>query len=375
MKKLILLFVTCFTVNLAFCQFTAIPDPNFEAFLEANGMGDGIPNNGQVLTANIETVTVLDLPSAAGISDLTGIEDFLAVEFLDCSFNLLTNINLSQNLALKTFGCVNNQLTALDLSNNTQLEWVSCQGNQLTSLLLNSANLEVIECFENGITSLDISQAAALTFLDCNLNQIPSLDISQNTNLIQLICWSNSLTSLDTTNNKQLTYLNCSHNNIGGLDLSPNINLTGFLGAFISELIFLDVRNGNNANMGNVNVTGTDDLQCIFVDDASASYLDDWMIDPFTTFVNNEAECNALSVPSFNEYKLVIYPNPAHEFIIVSLRSSADYTITAANGSLFKKGQLKEGLNKISMADLSTGLYFIRVTSENGIATKKIIKR
>jgi Secretion system C-terminal sorting domain len=374
MKKLILLFVTYFTMNLVYCQFTAIPDPNFEAFLEANGMGDGIPNNGQVLTSNIENVTVLDLPSAVGISDLTGIEDFLAVEFLDCSFNLLTNINLSQNLALKTFGCVNNQLIALDLSNNTQLEWVSCQGNQLTSLLLNSANLTVIECFDNGITSLDISQAVALTFLDCNLNQIPSLDTSQNTNLIQLVCWSNSLTSLNTSNNVQLTYLNCGRTNIDSLDLSSNSNLTNLVAPLIEELTFLDLRNGNNASMS-VSAWGTDDLRCIFVDDAGASYLDDWMIDPFTTFVNNEGECDALSIPSLNEYKLVIYPNPALEFITISLRSSADYMITAANGILFKKGQLKEGLNKISMANLSTGLYFIRVTSENGIATKKIIKR
>ena len=62
MKKILILAAFVHTI---FCtaQYTAIPDPNFEDFLEQNGMGDGIPNNGLVLTANIENVTTL---SASG---------------------------------------------------------------------------------------------------------------------------------------------------------------------------------------------------------------------------------------------------------------------------------------------------------------------
>lgn len=394
MKKSILLFVTCFTMNLAYCQFTAIPDPNFEAFLEANGMGDGIPNNGLVLTVNIENVTQLNV-NFQNISDLTGIEDFLALEELLCSVNTLTSLDVSQNAALTLLGCSFNQLTSLDLSQNTALTLFGCQGNQISNLsFINNINLTEIYCSENQLTNLDISQNVSLRILECQENLLTILDLSNNSaleqlncsinfltsletflndNLIAINCSRNNITSLSVSQNLELTSLVCPFNNIESLDLSQNLNLVNLLSQSNNNLNYLDVRNNNNANMA-VNVTDSD-LTCIFVDDAGASYLDDWMIDPFTTFVNNDAECDALSVPSFNEYKLVIYPNPAHEFIIVSLRSSADYTITAANGSLFKKGQLKEGLNKISMADLSTGLYFIRVTSENGIATKKIIKR
>jgi Secretion system C-terminal sorting domain len=374
MKRKLFLVVLCFTVNFGYSQFTAIPDPNFESFLEANGMGDGIPNNGQVLTANIENVTDLVLPPGAGIIDLTGIEDFLSVEFLVFSSNPISSVNLSQNTALTTFGCANGLLTSLDLSNNTQLEWLSCQGNQLTSLLLNSENLLILECFDNGISSLDISQATSLTFLNCQQNSLSSLDVGQNTLLEELVCSTNGLSFLDMSNNPALTFLNCARTNIQSLDLSQNNNLTGLLGTFIEELIFLDLRNGNNANMS-VDVRGTDDLQCIFVDDASASYLNNWFIDPFTTFVNNEADCDALGVASFKEERVVIYPNPTNEFIIVSIGVAAYFNIIDTGGTQLQTGSLREGVNRISISNLSSGLYFINVYTENGISTKKIIKK
>ena len=51
--------------SLATCQSncgmptTYVPDNNFEAYLEANGMGNGIANDYYVTTSNINTVTTL----------------------------------------------------------------------------------------------------------------------------------------------------------------------------------------------------------------------------------------------------------------------------------------------------------------------------
>jgi hypothetical protein len=337
-------------------------------------MGDGIPDNGLVLTANITNVTVLDLPSFAEVSDLTGIEDFSALEFLDFSANNVTSVDLSQNMALTTLGCIFNQLTALDLSTNTQLEWISCQNNQLSTLLLNSENLSVIECWENQLTALDVSQAAALTMLDCHNNLITELDISQNINLTQLRCPANFLTVLDTSNNVQLSSLVCGNNNIVSLDITQNVVLGIFLAANIPELTYLDMRNGNNENLGSVNVFGTDNLQCIFVDDASAPYLEDWFKDPFTTFVNNEAECAALNVSSFANDGYLFYPNPANESITVSTYTVARYTLYNANGVQVMTGELSIGLSQINISSLSNGVYFMSIQSQNGNSTKKLIK-
>lgn len=375
MKKTVFLFLLLPTITVCYSQYTAVPDPNFEEFLETNGMGDGVANNGLVLTANIENVTVLDLESQIGVFDLTGIEDFAALEWFDFSSNLVETVDLSQNTFLKTLGCINNRLTALNLSNNSELEWLSCQGNQMTYLQLNSQYLEVIECFENYLTALDISTAEALTELYCDENQISELDISQNTLLQKLTCAANNITSLNTSYNPELFYLLCGYNNIESLDLSQNQSLTLLLAGFIPPLTYLDMRNGNNTNIGSFNVFGTDNLQCIFVDDASATYLDDWYKDPFTTFVNNDAECDALSVSSYEEDRLLIYPNPSKSTLTVSFSKPAEYIITDLNGKNLKTGNLNLGLSRITIDDLSAGLYFFKVNTDLGSITKKLVKK
>ena len=78
---------------LILAQQTYVPDDNFENYLEANGMGDGISLNNYVFTANINTVTNLDVNNQ-NITDLTGIEDFTSLTYLDCNGNQLTSLDL-----------------------------------------------------------------------------------------------------------------------------------------------------------------------------------------------------------------------------------------------------------------------------------------
>jgi hypothetical protein len=337
-------------------------------------MGDGIPNNGQVLTANIENVITLDIPSFVGVSDLTGIEDFAAVEFLNFSGNFVESVDLSQNTELRLFGCIFNELTVLDLSNNTKLEQIAVNNNFLEILILNSEYLTVVECWENFLPQLDLSLCPALILLNCNTNQLTNLDLSQNVALAELSCGVNNLTSLDTSNNIALYYLVAGYNHIGSLDFKQNENLDSVALAFIPELNQLDMRNGNNENIAYFNVQGTNDLKCIYVDDASANYLEDWYKDSFTTFVNNEAECDALAVSDQEIEKALIYPNPAKEVLTISISTPAAYTITGVNGKILKTGALNLGLTQISIAEFSAGLYFFNITTENGTMVKKIIK-
>ena len=82
MKKLLLILLCLPLLTLA--QKTYVPDDNFENYLETNGMGDGIAINDSVLTANIDTITQL-LPAWSSIADLTGIEDFTSLTYLNCA--------------------------------------------------------------------------------------------------------------------------------------------------------------------------------------------------------------------------------------------------------------------------------------------------
>ena len=72
------------------------PADSFEQALIDLGY-DSPPLDDFVLTANIENVTSLTI-NRFGISDLTRIEDFTALQFLYSAFNNLTSIDLSQNI-------------------------------------------------------------------------------------------------------------------------------------------------------------------------------------------------------------------------------------------------------------------------------------
>ena len=172
MKKLLLLLL-CVPL-IGFGQTTMIPDASFEQRLISFGYDDIL--DGTVLTAAIDTVTQLGV-SYYGISDLTGIEDFAALTYLNCGANDLTSIDISQNTNLTSFNCTMNQLTSLDVSQNMDLNYLYCGWNQLTNL--------------------NVSQCANLTDLHCNDNQLTSLDIRNNNNT--------NMGSIQAVNNLNLT--------------------------------------------------------------------------------------------------------------------------------------------------------------------------
>jgi hypothetical protein len=260
---------------------TYVPDNNFEAYLEINGMGNGIPYDSSVFTSAIDTLTYLDVSmgagSATGIFDLTGIEDFTALTYLDCSYNQITSLDVSSNIALTYLDCWDNDLTFLDVSNNTFLDTLDCGKNQLTSLdVSQNTNLIFLRCFINQITSLDVSQNTLLNVLRCSANQLTALDVSQNTALIWLACDQNGLTVLNLNQNIALDQLLCYANQLTTLDLSQNTALT-YLRCYDNQLTSLDVRNGNNINVIDFNTINNPSLTCINVDDSTWSF-NNWTV-------------------------------------------------------------------------------------------------
>ncbi len=142
---------------------------------------------------------------------------------LNCQYNQLTSLDVSNCTALIELDCRYNQLTSLDVSNNTALEELNCVNNQLISLdLTNTDALNSLNCGDNQLTSLDVSDNTALTSLSCYRNQLISLDVSGNALLRTLGCSSNQLTSLDLSNSGALTYLYCDGNQFTNLDVSNN---------------------------------------------------------------------------------------------------------------------------------------------------------
>ena len=112
---------------------TAIPDPAFEQALIDLGYDTVL--DGQVLTANINTIISLGLNDPVNhsnfpnvntkITDLTGIEDFTALETLTAGDNNLTRVDFSKNLNLKTLQLPKNNITNINISKNLNLEFLN----------------------------------------------------------------------------------------------------------------------------------------------------------------------------------------------------------------------------------------------------------
>ncbi len=80
--------------------------------------------------------------------------------------------------------------------------------------------LTYLDCSYNELSSLGVSQNPELTYLDCRVNKINSLDVSKNPELMYLICNWSEISSLDVSKNIELTDLNCGLNELSSLDLS-----------------------------------------------------------------------------------------------------------------------------------------------------------
>ena len=98
--------------------FVYIPDT---AFLHAL-IEEGVDTNGddEISYTEAEAITYLDV-SSEHISDMTGIEAFVNLEYLGCESNQLTSLDVSNNLDLESLSCSNNLLTSLDVSNLVNL--------------------------------------------------------------------------------------------------------------------------------------------------------------------------------------------------------------------------------------------------------------
>ena len=162
-----------------FGQKTYVPNDIFEMYLETNGMGDGFINNDSVLTENILSINELNL-SGYGITDFTGLEDFISLEYFNCNNNGYNGmLDLSANLYLKELICSNQGVNELILTNNDSLEKIVCYDNSLSELNLeNNINLKYIDCEDNNISSLNLTNCTALEYLYCNDNDLSTLNIN-----------------------------------------------------------------------------------------------------------------------------------------------------------------------------------------------------
>lgn len=81
-----------------------------------------------------------------------------------------------------------------------------------------------------------------------------------------------------------------------------------------------------------------------------------------------------LSVKDFSMEKISVTPNPAHDYITINFpQSIAEFTTELYDiaGKLVLKSN---NLEKLNIAKLHSGVYILKITTDNGSVTKRIIK-
>ncbi len=262
LKKILPFVLLMASLNSIHAQKTYVPDDNFEQALIDLGYDDVLDD--YVVTDSISGITLLNV-QLKNISNLTGIEAFISLTSLNCSNNLFTNIDLSNNTALKYLYCNSStQLTSLDVSKNTALVKLLCY-------------------YSHQLSSLNLSENSRLLYLEANSCKLASLDVSQNTSLYKINCADNQITNLDLSKNTALGELYCSYNQLTGLN----------------------VKNGNNSKIIGFIANNNPDLQCIQVDNASDAnaglgVYSTWNKDAIATYSENCSNSGKAYIPDDN---------------------------------------------------------------------------
>ncbi|WP_298516743.1 hypothetical protein [uncultured Kordia sp.] len=339
---------------------TDVPDDNFEQALIDLGYDFG-PLDDIVLTANISGITTLDV-SSKNIADLTGIEDFTALQTLYCNDNQLTSLDVQNNLQLADLRCNDNQLTNVDLSSLLQLQIFSATNNQLSSVdISNNSSLLAIAVTENNLTALNTSNNPLLIQIICGQNQLMSLDVSSNPDLIDLYCYQNQLTTIDVTSNSILEVLWCRSNQLTSIN-TTGINTLKTYVAYDNQLNAIDVSTnsglellslGNN-NLSTVDVSANSSLTELY---AQANQLNSLDVSANAALETLWVFNNAIPVLNLsNNINLQVVDIGTNDYASLDLSSNAQLTeVYVQNCPNLEVLNLKNGANPNLTNFLATG--------------------
>ena len=324
---------------------------------------------------------------------------------VECEENLLTNLDLSGCTAIKEINCFNNQITHLNVSGCDSLESLYCQNNQITNLNLTGCfSLFSLQCRNNKITNLDLSDCAALEELACGENQITSLDLSNCLGLETLSCEDNLLTGFDLSNFGIINYLYCSNNQIKLPDLYatqlvinnysgnhfgtqnlPNINANMNTELFEDQSVINGIYteysvslNGSPAPQSNYTVK---EGKLIFL--KGGKYTVTMTNDAILAHEYNPAkvivplEVVPVGISENSILQIEVYPNPTTGKLKIEngeLRIENVEIFDIYGKDLTPHTSYLLPHTSLDLSDLTSGIYFVKIYTESGIVTKKIIK-
>tara|TARA_R110002096_G_scaffold435343_1_gene660277 strand:- start:643 stop:4032 length:3390 start_codon:yes stop_codon:yes gene_type:complete len=277
-------FLLFFIFNTLNAQTTSIPDPVFENFLEThdsignivpvgdpNSLGDGTDGNGLITTAAISNLLQLNITNY-NIANFDGIEDFIS----------LTNFAVVNNQALS--------IEHIDFSNNTQLISIQCfVCPNITSIdITQNESLDFLDLLDGKIADINLSNNSNLTFLRLSNQELSSLILSNNTKIETLSISGNLISEINLSSLELLKKFYDYPSQLLNLDFSDNSNLETVLVNSASNLVSVNLKNGNNSNLNSISLINNPLLTCILVDVINDSNnSSNWSKDASATYIEN----------------------------------------------------------------------------------------
>ena len=189
------------------------------------------------------------------IDSLEGIQFFTEIWLLECYYNNLKTIDLSNNKKLSYINCHHNQLKELDVSGLPLLKTFYCGHNALPSIdVSKNEKLEDFDCQDNHLDTLNVSQNKELVKLSCGTNNLTELDVRENKKLKELSCYESKLSNLDLRNQTELEVLKCWKNPLSALNVSANTKLKKL---FVSNTNLTELNVSANTKLKNLDVSNT----------------------------------------------------------------------------------------------------------------------
>lgn len=400
LQPIILLIVLGWTLSTN-AMLVTIPDDNFRAYLQSSFPSSFV--NGQMETTSDEIIKETGLHlEKRNIKDLTGIEYFVNLTYLDCSGNQLTSLpKLPGSLLL--LDCANNTLTSLPVL-PSGLKVLSTRSNPIISLPVLPDSLEALLINNIGLVSLG-SLPQNLKDLDCSGNKLTTLP-ALPANLKALLCSDNQLSSLPDFPST-LTSLKCNDNtldfadlekistsaknsyfnldlvispNTQSIDLNTTLTINGLVGGtqnkykwFYNDLLIVDATSAVYTKP-NVSLTDQGVYKCEVTSTLfNGSYINS---NEVTVTVKNTL---AVSNPDESLFLTQVYPNPSNGEFIIELpeNQKQDVTEVIIYNALGQKIISNTQSNKkftLNLASQPSGAYFVHLINADNHITKKIIK-
>lgn len=326
MKKLYFFFGLCLAIA-SNAQIINFPDPNFKAILLAADVTNEIAqnnwplqdnikidinNNGEIEVSEALNVERLNIDNA-NLTSLSGIENFGNLLFLGCSHNQLTTLDLTFRPYMESIDCSYNLLTEVNfppiqdegvvISNNLiqtlTLEghlgytffMLDCRNNpNLMYLFIKNTSIETINV-PNYFSPVFLSNCPNLSYICAKDSDLPPIQSALNTNgnsncILNSLCnggdlvvdfpdtnLKSRLLQADVTNTIA-DYNKIDVNNNNEIELSEivDINYLNISNALISDLTGLRYFNLSILNCSNNSITNLNQLKQQYLEQLDCSY-------------------------------------------------------------------------------------------------------